>query len=198
MAADYGKLMEKLRRFYDFTGKVVLFVGAGGGRLLDPSVKTKRLIAIDNDPAALRELEANLAAKGMQASTEIVWADFEEVRLPGDAVYFEFCLHEMADPMKALTHARALAPNIVVFDHAPGSEWAFHAAEENKVRCSHQAMEAFGSRRHEAFCVEQDFRDHAELLARVSVQGPVAIERARRFADVTNIVIPMSCELVLL
>ncbi len=39
------------------------------------------------------------------------------------------------DPQKALAYARTLAPKIVVFDHSPGSEWAFYAAEEGKVRC---------------------------------------------------------------
>jgi len=37
MAMDYGKLTENLGRFYDFTDKVVLFVGAGGRQLLDPA-----------------------------------------------------------------------------------------------------------------------------------------------------------------
>ena len=36
------------------------------------------------------------------------------VILHGDVVYFEFCLHEMDDPAKALIHAKSLAPDIVV------------------------------------------------------------------------------------
>jgi predicted DNA-binding helix-hairpin-helix protein len=49
MAADYAKLIAQLRSFYDFTAKAVLLVGAGGGQLLDPTVKPKKLIAIDHD-----------------------------------------------------------------------------------------------------------------------------------------------------
>ena len=88
MAADYGQMADNLRCFYDFTGKVVLFVGAGGKQLLDPSAGTKKLIAIDQDVEALRELAANVAAKGIQDSVEVVGSKFEDVALSGDVVYF--------------------------------------------------------------------------------------------------------------
>jgi len=198
MAADYGQMADNLRCFYDFTGKVVLFVGAGGKQLLDPSAGTQKLIAIDQDVEALRELAANVAAKGIQDSVEVVGSKFENVALSGDVVYFEFCLHEMADPQKALTHAKNLARDIVVFDHSPGSEWIFYGAEEDKVRRSAEAMERFGIRRREKFHTEQRFKNHAELLAKVAVQGAMAIERAQRFAVTANITIPMTYELALL
>ncbi len=198
MATDYARLTENLLRFYDFTNKVVLFVGAGGRQLLDPSAGTKKLIAIDQDIEALRELEANVAAKGIQESVEVVGGKFEDVALSGDVVYFEFCLHEMADPQMALTHAKNLASDIVVFDHSPDSEWIFYGAEEDKVRSSTQAMERFGLRGRERFHTEQRFGDYAELLTKVSAQGPTAIQRTQRFAGATNIVIPMYYELNLL
>jgi len=198
VATDYAKLTENLLRFYDFTGKVVLFVGAGGKQLLGPSAGTKKLIAIDQDVEALRELAATVAEKGMQESVEVVGSRFEDVAQSGDAVYFEFCLHEMADPEKALTHAKNLAPDVVVFDHSPGSEWIYYGAEEDKVQCGAQAMERFGVRRRERFHAEQKFENYAELLAKVSPQGPIAIERAQQFAGATNIVIPMDYELNLL
>ena len=197
MATDYGKLTENLHHFYDFTGKVVLFVGAGGRQLLDPPSHQK-LIAIDENAQSLKELEANIAAQGMQDSVEVVGSRFEDVTARGDVVYFEFCLHEMDDPQQALAHARALAPDMVVFDHLPGSEWVFHAAEEDKVRRSAEAMKRFGVRRRETFRTEQRFRDYDELLAKVRVQGTTAIDRAQRFAGATNIVIPMTYELALL
>jgi ubiquinone/menaquinone biosynthesis C-methylase UbiE len=195
---DYGELKENLRHFYDFTGKVVLFVGAGAGQLLDPSTRTKKLIAIDRNVEALGELKSKISANGTQHSVDVVAANFEDVSLFGDVVYFEFCLHEMDDPQKALAHARALAPDVVVFDHSPGSDWAFYAVEDDKVRRSAKAMLRFGIRRRETFRSEQRFRDHTELLAKVAVQGPMAVERAQYFANVTNIVIPMSYELTLL
>jgi hypothetical protein len=198
MAADYGKLTAELGAFYDFTDKIVLYVGAGGRQLLDPGIRTRKLIAIDRDVEALRELEAKVAAKGEQDSVNVVGASFEDVSLCGDVVYLEFCLHEMADPQKALAHARALAPDIVVFDHSPGSEWAFYAAEDDKVLRSAEAMERFGVRRRERFSTEQRFKDGAELLAKLSAQGLVATRRAQRFAGATHIVIPMTYELALL
>ena len=198
MAVDNARLIAQLRSFYDFTAKAVLVVGAGGGQLLDPTVKPTKLIAIDHDRDALDELERRVAANGMQDFVRVVCAKFEEVALSGHVVYFEFCLHEMADPMRALLHARSLAPDIVVFDHRPGSAWAFHAAEEEKVRRSSKAMEQFGIRRRQAFRTEQTFRDYAELFAKLNTQGAVAIERARKFAGASAITIPMDCHLALL
>jgi hypothetical protein len=49
-----------------------------------------------------------------------------------------------------------VAPDIVVFDHLPDSEWIFRT--------------------------EQRFQDHAELLAKVSEQGATAIQCVRHFA----------------
>ena len=81
LATDYAKLSENLCRFYDFTGKVVLFIGAAGRQLLDPSAQTRKLIAIDKDVEALRELKASIVAKGLQDSVEVIGDPrFESVR----------------------------------------------------------------------------------------------------------------------
>lgn len=197
MAADYGKITENLRNFYDFTDKVVLFVGAGA-RLFDAFVRAKRLIAIDKDVEALRELETNIAVKGFQGSVEIIGSGFEEVTRPGDVVYFEFCLHEMLKPLEALNHARTLAGDILVYDHLPASEWVFYGAEEEKVCRSAEAMDRFGVRRRETFRTEQRFRDYSELLDKIRGQGPTAIQRAQRFEGRADIAIPMTYQLALL
>src|SRR5512140_2127138 len=104
----------------------------------------------------------------------------------------------MDDSYIALAHAKSLAPDVVVYDHSTGSEWSYCAAEEDKVRLSSDVMHRFGIRRCQTFRDEQRFADHAELLAKVGTQGPLAVERARPFADTKNIVIPMSYELNLL
>ena len=197
MATDYEKLSENLRRFYDFKDKVILYVGAAGRQLLDLAAPRK-LIAIDKEVEALQALNACIAAKGLQDSVEVVGASFAEVTSRGDAVDFEFCLHEMDDAEKTLIQAKSLAPDIVVYDHSPGSEWIFFGAEENNVARSAAVMERFGIRGRQTFHAEQRFANHAELLAKVSPQGPLAVERARRFAGATDIVIPMSYELNLL
>jgi precorrin-6B methylase 2 len=198
LATDYRQLTENLSRFYDFTGKVVLFVGAGGRQLLDPATAVRKLIAVDKDAAAVEALKANLAAQGRQDSVEIITAAFEEVTTRADTVYFEFCLHEMEDPTEALRHAKSLAAEVVVYDHSPGSDWLFYVVEEEKVARSCAAMERFGIRRRQRFQAEQRFADRAELLAKVCPQGPLAVERAQRFAPAAHIVIRMSYELDLL
>lgn len=198
MATPFQPLVEALRRFYDFSGKTMLLVGAGSGRLLDDSVKAEKIIAIDRDPEALARVKSSLASKGVEGRVELVCARFEDVTSPADVVYFEFCLHEMADPLVALSRARTLAPDTVVYEHAAESEWSFHAAEDEKVRRSNKAIERSIIRRRESVRFEQRFRTHAELLAKVTPQGGKAIQRAQRFAGTENIVIAMPCELVLL
>ncbi len=146
MAADYALMARNLDSFYNFEGKVVIFVGAGTKQLLDVGRKPKRTIAIDQSAEALEQLRQQVAAQHLESAVEIIHADFCDVSARGDVVYFEFCLHEMPDPGKALAHAKSLAPDIVVFDHAPGSEWAYLGAEEDKVARSSQAMERFNIR----------------------------------------------------
>lgn len=198
MAVDYLQLRRRLHSFYDFTNKTVLFVGAGGRQLFDPVIQTKKLIAIDSNTEALMHLKSNIAAQGAEDSKLVVASRFEDVTLGGDTVYFEFCLHEMTNPHEALTHARRLAPDIVVFDHAPDSPWSFCAGEEQQIQRSTQALRDFGIRRQETLAIEQRFRDYDELHAKMSGQGAVAAERILQFAGVTDIVIPMTCQLSLL
>lgn len=198
MAVDYPLLTRKLREFYNFADKAALLVGAGGGTLLDPAIPMKKLIAVDRDLSALREFERRTVKNGEKRSVEVVHGRFEEVTAHCDVVYFEFCLHEMADPFSALKHARTLAPDAVVFDHSPVSEWIFYSAEEEVVRRSARAMKNFGIRRRSFFRTVQRFADYAELLTKISAQGPLAMQRAGRYSAATDFVIPMFCELVLL
>jgi hypothetical protein len=198
LAIDYRELMQNLHRSYDFTNKTVLFVGAGGRQLFDPEIKTKKVIAIDKDAAALAQLKSGLAAPDSQSPLSVLASRFEDVFICGDVVYFEFCLHEIDNPDKALAHARTLAPDIVVFDHSPESEWIFYTAEEHKIRRSVQATRNFGVERRVAFHTKQVFKDYAELLAKVAVQGPVAVQRVKRFRGIRDIVIPMDYEVVFL
>jgi hypothetical protein len=105
------------------------------------------------------------AAAKAHDSVQIITSPFEEITRKADVVYLEFCLHEMNDPCLALTHARSLAPNPVVFDRSAGSAWAFYAAEDNKVRRS-EALQNFGTRRRVTRLTVQHFRNHAELAAK--------------------------------
>ncbi len=139
-----------------------------------------------------------MTARGLEKKVELVQADFFELARRAEVVLFEFCLHEMADPAVALGRARSLAPEVLVYDHAPGSTWAWHAAEEDKVVRSTQAMQACGIKRRALFQAEQRFRDYAELHAKVASQGSTAIERAAPFREARDIVIPMTSQAALL
>ena len=191
MATDIRQIVDNLRGFHDLQGRVILSVGAGGGQFLDAYRDAARILAVDSDAEALRQLEAAVAARSLQDRVELVQGDFFEVARRAEVILFEFCLHEMPDPAKALERARSLAPEVVVFDHAPGSQWAYHTVEEDKVLRSTEAMEACGIRRRAVFHGEQRFRDYAELRDKVAVQGSTAIERIAPFQDLWDIVIPM-------
>jgi len=198
MATDVGLVVRNLLGFYPFAGKTVVSVGAGGGQLVGYGREARRVVAVDADAEALRRLSGVLAANGLTERFEPICSDVLDVTVRGDVVLFEFSLHEMPDPERALAHARTLAPDVVVLDHAPGSRWAWHVVEEEKVKRSVEAMRRLGVRAERLFLGEQRFADHAELLAKVSVQGPRAVERAERFRGAREIVIPFGYEVALL
>ena len=198
MAADYKQMEQNFREFYDFSGKAVVGVGAGGGPFTDLVCESRKLIVIDKDPAAIRQWEARIAAGGLKDRVDIVQADFCATSPRGDVVYFEFCLHEMDDPSQTLRHALTLAPEVLVFDHLPDSEWAFQGAEEDKVRRSTDALADFNCVRHQAFRSEQRFQTYQQLLDKVSPQGALAMQRAERYRGVAEIAIPMTYGLSLL
>jgi hypothetical protein len=185
------QVVEYLRGFYDFTDRVLIAVGAGGGQFLDVYREARKILAVDSDPEALLRLAEAVTARGLNGRAELVQADFSEITSHAEVVLFEFSLHEMPDPAQALLHARSLAPEVVVFDHAPGSEWTHYIVEEEKVRRSTEAMERCGIKRRSAFRSEHRFEDHAELLARVASQGPTAVARIAPFWEQRSIVIPL-------
>jgi len=189
MATDIGRIVENLLCFYDFGGRTVVSVGAGGGQFVEFGRKTRKIIAVDQDAEALRQLKTRVASEGLADSFEFVQSDFYDTAKQGDVVLFEFSLHEMPDPLRALQHAQTLAPDIVVLDHAPGSDWTYYIVEEDKVHKSTEAMKRFGIRSQAVFQGEQRFSNHDELLAKVSVQGPEAIERVGVFRGASGIVI---------
>lgn len=198
MATDVGRILDNLLTFYDFGGKTVVAVGAGGGQLAGYGRPAKRVIAVDRDPTAMDKLKEASQRLGLNDRFEYWSGDFCTCERQGDMVLFEFCLHEMDDPAAALGRAMILAPETVVIDHAPGSAWIYYGAEEDKVERGWRVVEAFPIIRRSRYATEQRFRDFRELHEKVSPQGDESLRRIEKFRGQSNIVIPMSYALALI
>jgi hypothetical protein len=191
VATDIKKIISNLFAFYDFTDRIVLSVGAGGGQFVEYGRAARGVIAIDQDLAALEKLHESVAAAGLDEKFTIVHSDFLSSDVKADVVLFEFCLHEMPDPAAAVRRARTLAPEVLILDHAPGSDWSAAAAEDEKVAhlWADFSMSAF--RKVQTYHAVQKFGDYDELFQKVKGQGEVSLERIQRFRNERDIVIPM-------
>lgn len=198
MPADYQKMIADLLAFYDFGAKTVLDVGAGGGQLIEYGRAAGRVLALDIDPAALDKLRENLKTAGLEDKFEPVLGDFFRIDLKADVVLFEFSLHEMADPASAVERALFVAPDVVVFDHWPGSPWIFIGAEEDKVAASWASLGRFPVKKTRRYDTVQAFRDYRQLYERVKGQGETSLARIVPYRDRTDIRIPMSYGLALI
>ena len=198
MVVDRDDLSANLARFYDFTGKTVLYVGAGGGQLLGPASGIRDVVAIDSDAKSLEGLRRESRSKWKGVAIRFVPRGFESVDIRGDVAYFEFCLHEMSNPRMAIDRARLLAPDVVVMDHLPESKWIFYGAEEAQVLKSFKAIESAGIRSQKRFRTEQRFKDYGELAARLAGQGDLSLQRAASLKGAKDIKIQMDYGLFLL
>jgi Methyltransferase domain len=198
MAADYQRMIRNLLEFFDFSGRTVISVGAGGGQFIEYGRSAVKVVAVDQDPAALEVLRENLAQKGLADKFTLVQSDFLEFRETADVVLFEFCLHEMPDPSAALAHAMTLAPAVVVMDHWPGSEWAFLVAEEDKATAAWAAVVSSRPEKTISFEAAQFFKVYEELWQKVHVQGNRSLDRIERFKGRRDYSIPMTYGFALL
>lgn len=191
MATDLAEILRNLKSFCSVAGQSVLHVGAGGGQLIDYSADARHVTAIDSDRAAVDQLSEVISRKGLADRIEVVHGEFESFEGDADVVVFEFCLHEMADPAAALTHARSCAPRTVIMDHAPESAWAWYLDETEKARRSWAAVEKLGVVRQAEFEATQRFNDYTELVDKIRVLGEPALTRIREFEGHRNIEIAM-------
>jgi SAM-dependent methyltransferase len=198
MATDITKVIANLKSFYDFKNKSVVHVGAGGGQFVEYASDAHHVVAVDPDAAALEPLRAAVDRLGLGDRFTVRQARFESVTDKADVVFFEFCLHEMDDPEAALQHARTLAPDTLVIDHAPESRWAWHTAETEKATRSWAAVERAGVIADKVFVGRQLFADVETLVARLGSLGEPAVSRARALANTTGIDIEMTYRVALL
>jgi hypothetical protein len=198
MATDVAKVLANLLRFYEFDDKTMISVGAGGGQLAGYGRVARKVIAVDPDGAALAALAERTRALGIEDRFVLLEKDFMAVSERADVVLFEFCLHEIPDHGGALAHAAALAPDIVVIDHAPGSPWAHAVDETEKVAASWTEVAVRGMRRKEDFDAVQCFASYQELFDKVKSQGAEAVRRIERWRGRADITIPMAYRFALL
>jgi len=199
MVVDRSKLKSELLDFYNFRGKNVLYVGAGGNQLLQPKSGAAGVVAIDSNAKSLDGFRKEAKTRWKGIPVEFIPKPFEETTTSGSLVYFEFCLHEMKDPEAALDHAHSLAPEVLVMDHLPKSPWMFFAGEEEDAQRSATAMEAFGIRRRQEFTAMQKFDDYEQLETRMSDGGgPGALKRISPLKGSKGIEIQMDYGLYLL
>ena len=198
MATDIAAVLTNLVEFYDFRHKTTVHVGAGGGQFIGYAAQARHVVAVDPDAEALLHLQMAIGVLRLDGRFTVRHQPFESVVGRGDVVFFEFCLHEMADPEAALRHARRLAPETLVIDHAPGSRWAWCTAETDKVARSWAAVEGAGIRREQQFLGYQHFADGEVLLHRVESLGEPAVSRALARAGHSSVEIEMTYRIALL
>lgn len=198
MATDIEAVENNLGSFYDFQDKVVVHVGAGGGQLIGYSELARSVLAVDIDKDAASRLYASVREKGLSHKFEIKVADILSISAEADVVFFEFCLHEMSDPGKALKHARSLAPEILVIDHHPDSQWAWYILESEKASRSCDAIRRFNVMREKSYNADQYFSNYSDLLEKVEVMGDLAIARISDFVGKSDITIKMKYTIALL
>jgi SAM-dependent methyltransferase len=198
MATDITKVVANLTSCYDFRNKSVVHVGAGGGQFIAYASDARHVLAVDPDAAALEPLRAAIDRLGLGERFTVRQARFESLSDKADVVFFEFCLHEMDDPEAALRHARTLAPETLVIDHAPESQWAWHTAEVEKAVRSWAAVERAGVSAGRLFVGRQLFADVDALAARLASLGEPAASRARALGNATGIDIEMIYRVALL
>ncbi len=183
MASDIAAIIRSIEACYDFAGKSVVHVGAGGGQFVGYAGVTRKVLGVDPDAAAIERLKAAIREKRLEDRFTTLHGDILTVTTRADVVFFEFCLHEIVDPRAALRHARTLAPEILVADHAPGSAWAWVMCESEKVQRGWAAAEELGLTLDRTLPGTQRFHDYAELLAKIGCLGDCVIRRIEDYRE---------------
>ena len=198
MATDLEAVLRNIESCYDFSGKSVIHVGAGGGQFVGYAARARKVLGVDPDPVAVEQLKQAIRARGLQDRYSAERGNILTVAEHADVVFFEFCLHEIVDPLTALRHARTLAPQVLVADPAVDSRWAWYLCETEKAQRGWAAVERYPRVLDRTFQGVQRFRDHAELLARIEVLGECVVRRAQELRGRTDFTIDMPYRVALL
>lgn len=192
MATDVRKIIQNLMAVYDPSERTIIVVEGGGGQFIEYGRRAEQILSLDSDAEAIRLLRENLKKAGLEDRFTPILCDFYEARLKGDAVLFEFCLHEMSDPKAAIRQAQTMAPDIVVIDHWPDSEWSYYTAETEKVKASWEALESFPLKTKQSYEAVHLFNDYDGLYLKLKDQGEISRARIEKFGPQKNIAIPFT------
>lgn len=198
MATDIHAIVANLLQFFNFENKTIISVGAGGGQFIEYARTARKVYAVDNDKQALDALNKKITTAGLANKFTLIHSEFEQVNLKGDVVLFEFCLHEMNNATAAITKALAMAPELVICDHLPDSEWAFTTGEDQKVVKSWNGIKSFPWRKYHDYSAVQQFTDYNTLYEKIKGQGDEVINRIAMYKGCNCIEIPMSYGFVLI
>jgi tRNA A58 N-methylase Trm61 len=192
LATDVQKIVQSLLAVYDPSERTIIVVGGGGGQFIEYGRRAAQILSLDSDAEAIRLLRENLKKAGLEDRFTPILGDLYESRLKGDAVLFEFCLHEISDPEAAIRHAQTMAPDIVVIDHWPDSEWSYYTAETEKVKTSWEALQSFPLKKKQSYQLVHLFNDYDELCQKLKDQGDLSLARIEKFRSKSHIAIPFT------
>lgn len=192
MATNIQHIIDNLTAFYDFTGKNVIHVGAGGGQIIGYAHLAKSVLAVDTDAEAIEHLREAVRSSNLSDIFTIEHRDFMEMDVRADVAFFEFCLHEMAEPYEALVKASVLASDVVVLDHDEDSSWSWYACETEKLQKSWGAAHRFNVIRGRTYTAVQRFENYTELFNKFRILGKEALDRIKSFEGEKNIEIDMN------
>jgi hypothetical protein len=197
MATDAKKINKNLLEFYDFENQTIISVGTGVGQFIEYGRHSTHVFAVDKDEEALSRFKDKLNRNQLDYKFTLIRTDFYDYKKKGDIVLFDFCLHEMHDPKTAILHALTMAPNILITEYWPDSEWAYIADEDEKVQHSWHSLNKLNLRKVKRYDTSLFFHDYDELYQKVSIRGEKSIERISKYKDMKDFMIPMSYGFVL-
>lgn len=82
--ARNGKIIKNLFAFYDFSGKSIVSVGAGGGQFIEVARPVREIFAVDSSREVLETLEAGLSGSDLKDKFTLVHSDFDCCGQKGD------------------------------------------------------------------------------------------------------------------
>jgi SAM-dependent methyltransferase len=198
VAADLHLIGENLCEFYDFQRKSVIAIGAARGALIQYARRARFVIAVDKHDGAINRLRQNVCEQGLGGRFFMFVGNITAVPFRADVVLFEFSLHEISNPRSALEHARRLAPEMVIIDHAPGSRWSWYAGEDDDVAAGWAAVPPAAICRERTCETFQRFGNYLDVKFRMRGNGAASQARIAELQNARPIVIPMPLRLAVI